>query len=122
TFGLVLAGCGGGSGGGDGGQSPDPVVVDTPIAYIKRPLPVDANNPGAVLADDILQPAAFNPGAALYIRDRAAPGADEVNITDRAWPAGALYDVKDLEVSSDGGKLLFAMRGPDDPNLDEDEQ
>ena len=31
---LVSCGGGGGSGGGGGGQSPDPVVVDLPIAYI----------------------------------------------------------------------------------------
>ncbi|MEM7217694.1 MAG: hypothetical protein AAF515_04975 [Pseudomonadota bacterium] len=34
----------------------------------------------------------------------------------------ALYDVKDLAASYDGTQLVFAMRAPDDPDLDEDEQ
>jgi hypothetical protein len=116
---LGLFACGGS--GSSGSQSPDPVVVDLPIAYIKRPLPVNADD-STLLADNILDPAAFNPGAALYIRDRAAPGADEINVTDRVWPEDALYDVKDLAVSPDGTKLIFAMRAPDDPNLNADEQ
>ncbi|MGH1470464.1 MAG: hypothetical protein ACRBCS_04680 [Cellvibrionaceae bacterium] len=124
---LFLSACGGGSGGG-GSQSPDPVVVDLPIAYVKRSVPIDVDdedNDGditEVIPENFLDPYEFNGGAALYIRDRAAPGADETNITDRAWPAGALYDVKDVEVSYDGTKLVFAMRAPDDPDLDDDEQ
>ncbi|MEX1033096.1 MAG: hypothetical protein WDZ30_07025 [Cellvibrionaceae bacterium] len=116
---LLLVACGGGS---SGSQSPDPVVVDLPIAYIKRPLPVDEDDPTVLVPDNILEPAAFNPGAVLYVRERAAPGAREINVTDRAWPQGELYDVKDLEVSADGKKLIFAMRAPDDPNLNDDEQ
>lgn len=124
ALGLGLCGllaCGGGSSGG-GSQSPDPVVVDMPIAYVKRPLPLDPDDSTTIVADEILSPGAFNPGAVLYLRDRAAPGATERNISDRAWPEGALYDVKDLEVSPDGEKLLFAMRAPDDPDLNGDEQ
>ena len=40
---LVLPACGGG-GTGVGpasGQEPDPVAIDFPIAYVKRPIPVD---------------------------------------------------------------------------------
>ena len=36
---LLLAGCG--SEGGSGGSGIDPGVVEVPIAYIKRPIPVD---------------------------------------------------------------------------------
>lgn len=126
AFGLVA--CGGGGSGDSGGQSPDPVVVDLPIAYVKRPVPRDIldedddGNITEIVNNDVLEPSAFNPGAALYIRDRAAPGAAEINITDVLWPDDALYDVKDLDVSADGTKLVFAMRTPQDPDLDDDEQ
>lgn len=123
---ALLGACSGGGGGGS--QDPDPVLVDLPIAYVVRPLPVDADdddNDGDVteiVADDIFEPDAFNPGAALVIRDRASGAANVTNITDQAWPEGALYDVKDVESSYDGDKLVFAMRAPDDPDLDDDEQ
>ncbi len=122
---LALAACtgGGGGGGGGGSQDPDPVVVDLAIAYIKRPVPLDPDETDPVVrSQEITEPDAFNPGAALFVRDRASPSADERNVTDRAWPEGALYDVKDLEASYDGQQLVFAMRAPDDPDLDEDEQ
>ncbi len=116
---LALAGCGGGSG-ENGGQAPDPVVLDLPIAYINRPLPV--NNQGDRIPDDALQPAAFNPGAELIVRERASPEAPAVIATANMFPEGELYDVKDLEASYDGEKLLFALRAPEIPNVDDDEQ
>ena len=43
---ATLAGCGGGGGGdigiAQGNQSPDPVTVEYPIAYVQRPLPADS--------------------------------------------------------------------------------
>lgn len=111
---VLLSACGGGGSGTttnvSGGQKPDPVAVDLPIAYIKRPIPVDAN--GNPVYPNLLEPTAFNPGAALYLKDRATALATAVNITDAAFDQGALYDVKDLSVSSDGKKLLFAMHAP----------
>jgi len=41
---LTLGACGGGGGGGveiGDGQEPDPVVLDFPVAYVKRPLVLD---------------------------------------------------------------------------------
>ena len=41
---ALIAACGGGDGVSIGtGQDPDPVVIDFPIAYIKSPIPTDAN-------------------------------------------------------------------------------
>ncbi len=124
---LSLTACGGGSGTGGGSQSPDAVVVDIPIAYVRRPLPVDDN--GDRIADDPLDPATFSGGAELIIRERAAGDAAETIITDGVFDDAdpdddlpAQYDVKDLSVSSDGEKLLFAMRAPEIPNADDDEQ
>lgn len=118
---LVLAACGGGGGGGvGGGQDPDPVVLDVPIAYVKRPIPLDGQ--GDPQASDLRRLLTFNPGADLYVRDRAAAGAAERNVTDRVTGGSGLYDVRDLEVSFDGGRVLFAMRGPFEPGADDDEQ
>ncbi|MEO8445792.1 MAG: hypothetical protein ABI567_12365, partial [Gammaproteobacteria bacterium] len=106
---IVLAACGGGGGVG-GGQSPDPVVVDVAIAYVKRPVPV--NNQGAVQTSDLRSLSTFRRGAELFVRERAAVAAAEVNVTNRITQGNGLYDIRDLEMSYDGSKLLFAMRGP----------
>ncbi len=119
---MILTGCGGGAAGGGDSQSPDPVVVDLPIAYISRTLPVDEN--GDRVANDILEPTAFNAGAALFLKPRATAAAVAVNISDAAFEEDemGLYDVKNLEVSADGNLLLFTMRAPEIENADEDEQ
>jgi len=116
---LVLGACGGGGGGVGGGQDPDPVVLDVPIAYVKRPIPVDGQ--GDPTPSDLRELLTFNPGADLYVRDRAAAGAAERNVTDRVSQGTGLYDVRDLEVSFDGSRVLFALRGPFEPGADDDE-
>lgn len=124
-LGLVLPGCSdqGVSISADN-QTPDPVVVDFPMAYVKRPIPVqqDDNGAQALAFDNLRMPISFNPGAALYIKERAAPDAPAVNVTAQAFAEGALVDVKDLEVSFDGSQIIFAMRAPEIEDLDEDEQ
>ncbi|HEX7035710.1 MAG TPA: hypothetical protein VF210_08040 [Pseudomonadales bacterium] len=126
---LALTACGGssGSGGGllGGDQGPDPVVVDFSLAYVKRPLLTDED--GNLITRNVREPAAFWPGAELYLRDRASPSAADRLLTADVFPPDdmgnpPLYDVKDLAASYDGTQLLFAMRAPEDPNLDEDEQ
>ena len=70
------------TGGGVGiasGQNPDPVAVDFAIAYVKRPIPVDAN--GDIIQSDIREVFGFDLGANLYTRDRAAVNGIETNIT-----------------------------------------
>jgi hypothetical protein len=113
-------------------DEPDPVVVDIPIAFVKRTLPVDEN--GTPIASDLREPSQFLPGAGLYIKARASVSSEEINITDRAFiddlsqdsnnedTERPQYDVKDVEVSYDGSTLLFAMRAPAIENADEDEQ
>jgi len=101
------------------GQDPDPVVVDFPIAYIKAPLPIDEDD-GEFEQQDVREQITFFVGSDLYYRERAAVGAEDVNITERyTMGMGA---VRDVEISYDAESLLFSMRGPFDPNLDEDEQ
>ena len=108
---LALAGCGG-SGGGSvniaNSQGPDPGTVDFPIFYVKRTIPKKS--------DDLRMMRVASPSADLYMRSAASPNAPETNITARIT-AGATYDVKDVDVSPDGTKVAFAMRGPITANM-----
>ncbi len=107
---LLLISCGG-SGIGGSDQDKDPVVVDYPIAYIKQPIPADV---------DYRQQSSFNTGSDLYLRLRAAPSAAESNITQQV--TGGTGSVKDLEVSYDGTRLLFALKLAEIEGAEDDEQ
>lgn len=96
---LFLAGCV-----SKDSQSPDPVVQDFGIAYVKRTVE-------AVEQSNILDVVEFNPGGDLFYRDFASPSATERNITGRL--TGGMGDVRDVEISYDGSKLLFSLRLPD---------
>ena len=118
---ACMAAC---SGDGDGsvgigqGQDPDPVAPDFPIAYTKGPL-FDEDQALQVNTDlrDILR---FAVGTDLYVRDRASPTAPERNVTERFTEGRG--DVMGVEISTDGRKVLFAMRGPVDENLALDDE
>ncbi len=110
-------------------QGSDPVVLDYPIAYVQRALPV--GDDGGIAPDNVLDPAAFHPGAQLVFKERAAALAAETIITAGVFgseadgdgtPGQTLYDVKDLSVSYDGKKLLFSMRAPEIEGADEADQ
>jgi len=106
---TVVAACtssdGGGGVGPGSGQGPDPIVLDFPIAYVKRPVPS-----GAALAVDARQLLDFEPGGDLYVRDRASPSAAERNVTEPVTQGKG--DVRDVEPSFDGTKLAFALHRP----------
>jgi hypothetical protein len=114
---VLVTGCGG-SGGGSvniaNSQGPDPGTVDFPIFYVKRTIPMTAA--GTVVQDDLRMMRVAFPSADLYMRSAASPEAPETNITARIT-AGAAYDVKDVDVSPDGTKVAFAMRGPLTANM-----
>jgi hypothetical protein len=117
---AAFAACGGsdGSVGVGSGQEPDPVAVDFPIAYTKGPL--FDEDMQIQMPSDLRDLQRFNVGTDLYMRDRASPTAVERNITfDETEGLG---DVMGVEISIDGTKVLFAMRGPFDPNLDDEDQ
>jgi hypothetical protein len=116
--GSLAAACGGGGVSVGEGQGPDPVVLDIPIAYVQRPLPVSAQ--GQVVAADARRLRTFNIGADLFVRDRAAPSSGARNVTGAITQG--LYDIRDLEASWDGTKVLFAMRGPFIEGADEEDQ
>ena len=116
---IAIAACSKGEGVQLGtGQSPDPVVADFPIAYIKAPLPLDDN--GVFEQQDLREQITFEFGADLYYRDRAAVGADAVNITgDITQGRGA---IRDVEIDYDGSRLLFSMRTPFEMGVDVEDQ
>lgn len=96
----------------------DQVVADLPIAYIVRPIPIVPNsNPPVPEDPDVRDPLAFSAGGDVYIRENASPSASSRNIT--SCITGGTGDVKDLESSYDGQKLIFSLRLEDpDPNDD----
>ncbi len=116
---VVLAACSKGEGVQLGtGQDPDPVIIDFPIAYIKAPIPVDDN--GEFQQQDLREQITFDFGADLFFRDRAAPGAEAINITESV--SQGLAAIRDVEIDYDGSRLLFSMRVPFDPNVDVEDQ
>jgi hypothetical protein len=120
AVGAVLAGCGSsdGSVGVGSGQDPDPVALDFPIAYTKGPLFDEDGNLQS--PTDLRDLERFNVGTDLYLLDRASPSAVEQNITFAETQG--LGDVMGVEISVDGTRVLFAMRGPFDPNLADEDQ
>ncbi len=116
---FVVAACSKGDGVSIGtGQDADPVVIDFPIAYIRAPLPVDAQ--GEFAQADLREQIGFDFGADLFFRDRAAPSASAVNITgDMTNGLGA---IRDIEMAFDGSSVIFSMRTPIDLNLAIDDE
>lgn len=116
---LALASCTGGSNGDSIGISADqtgtdPVAVAVPIAFIKRPLPVDTQD-----VPDLRDPNAFHSGAELYVRQQSS-STNEIAVHDQIIAIAAAeegvdidqieLDIKDLESSYDGTTLIFAAR------------
>src|SRR2546423_2041525 len=107
---AALGACsGGGSVNIANSQLSDPATVDFPIFYVKRQVPLNSN--GTLVQDDLRMLRDAAPSADLYERATASPSATETNITARLT-AGARWDVKDVDTSPDGTRVVFAMRGP----------
>ncbi|KEF32077.1 hypothetical protein D777_00711 [Marinobacter nitratireducens] len=104
-------------------QQADPVVVENPVIFIKRPLMFDENT-GALVEDNLADPSAFRPGARLFLKKSASADSTIKDISSSAFSAAPAsgYDVKDLHVSHDGRRVLFAMRAPEIEGADDDEQ
>ncbi len=117
---TLLAACSSGSGGTDvtigSGQGADPVTVEFPVFYVKRPVP----DPEEVQENDARRPLRFEIGADLYMRDRASPSSPEVNVT--AEETEGLGDIRDLDVNFDGSKVIFSMRAQFIEDADEEDQ
>lgn len=117
---LLLSACGGGSTSGSGsGQEADPVVVDYPIAYIRRPL-LREEDSTELLDQDFFEPQLFKPGAELWIKDRASASAEELELGSQLFTDP--IDIRSLSASADGRRLVFSLRAPEIEDADEDEQ
>ncbi len=120
---MALVSCGGGGDGGgsvtlvSGEQDADPVVVEIPIAYVRRPLPETPF--------DLRDPLAYSPGAQLLVRERASATAEEIDLTDQLLAivaeetdeteANLTIDIRGLESAYDGKSLVFAARVVPEP-------
>jgi len=117
---FVLGACSSGTGGTDvtigSGQNADPVTVDFPVYYVRRPAPQD-EDPAQTDARRLRR---FHIGADLYMRERASISAAETNLTE-GYTQG-LGDVRDVDVSFDGTKVVFSMRAQFIEGADEEDQ
>ena len=96
-----------------GGQTLTPGVTNYPLAYVKRPAP--ASPPTAASPDiNVLDLITSTSGGDLYIRNQADSDGAETNVTGSITMGQG--DVRDLDVSPDGGKLVFSLRLPLNPN------
>ena len=116
---LLMAGCESGVSGHAPGlagvQTQDPGTLNFPLAYVKRPAPASTPNADVDVRDLITSVS----GGDLYIREQAAPGSVETNVTTSITKG--MGDVRDLDVSPDGKKLVFSLRlqlNPNKPNTD----
>jgi hypothetical protein len=103
--------------GDSSGEGIDPGIIEVPLAFIKRPIPVDDmdNEVQADLRDPLL----FSGGGDVYLRTNSTVNADLINVTRSV--TGGVGDVKGLNASYDGSKLIFSLRlfdpEPDNDNI-----
>lgn len=95
-----------------GGQTLSPGELNFPLAYIKRPVPAKDI--------DVRDLITSTPGGDVYIRAQASAGAVEANVTGSITQG--MGDVRDLDVSPDGTKLVFSLRLPLLQNVPDDQQ
>jgi hypothetical protein len=109
--GAILFGCNsaptGHAPGLAGGESLTPGVTNYPLAYIKKPVPKNDI--------DVRDLITSITGGDLYVRAQASAGGLETNVTGAITTGQG--DVRDLDVSPDGKKLIFSLRMPLNPNL-----
>ncbi|RFA30925.1 hypothetical protein CAI21_02815 [Alkalilimnicola ehrlichii] len=95
----LVSGCG-----GDSGSNSIVFEGDFPVAFVERDIE---------LVDNPVDPVDFRPGGDLYIAELAAASSRVRNVT-RSYTQGQ-GDVADPSASYDGTRVVFAMRGANDP-------
>ena len=110
---TLLASCGVAT---DAGEGVNPGIDDLPIAYVKRVIPLDDD--GFQEQPDLRDPFLSMPGGDLFLRSSTSADATETNITGAV--TNGMGDVKDIDVSADGKRLIFSLQ-PEDPNPNDNE-
>ena len=112
---------------GDGQGTPTGGATDYGIAYIKHTLPTDPADLAVMRnKDDLRLRRTFTPQADRVLLNPTSAGGTEHNITARVTaattvPKGSFYDIKDVDVSSDGSKAdLCDARSADADAADRD--
>lgn len=101
---------------GHGQSSDTPGSTDYGIAYIKRVVPSDPAELNVMRnKDDLRHFRRYWSKADVFLRSQAEESGKETNVTARVTGTD-FYDIRDLDVSADGKFLVFAMRGPLQPN------
>ena len=109
---FIVTGCGSGS----SEQGADPGILEVPVAFIKKPIPTD--NQGQAIQLDFRDPRFFTEGGDVFLRDNSSAVAQETNITSAVTQG--MGDVKGLNVSFDGKRIIFSLR-LFDPNPNDDD-
>ena len=84
----------------------DPVTLDFPVFYVKRPVP-DPEDDDLVEAD-ARELRRFEIGADLFMRDRASPSAPEINLTARRDRRPRRHPRRRCELRRHQGRVLDA--------------
>ena len=104
-------------------ETPDPVLVEYPVAYIERTLNTQIDENEATPARfDARDPALFNPGANLLIKRNAFADSPITDLTALLFGEDQLIDIRDLSVSDDGQTMLFSIRAPELADANEEDQ
>ena len=104
-------------------EEPDPVLVEYPVVYIERTLNTQIDENGATPARfDARDPALFNAGANLLIKNNAFADSPVTNLTALLFGEDQLIDIRDLSISDNGQEMLIAIRAPEIENADDEDQ
>lgn len=108
------------------GEQTDPVLVEYPIVYIERAIYRANEDENAPVEFSARNPAEFNAGAQLIIKNNAFADSASTSLTsslflDEAGLPQAI-DIRDLSVSPDGQSFLVSIRAPEIEGADDDEQ
>ncbi len=127
---LLLSGCGTDTVKID--EKTDPVLVEYPVVFIERDIITRIDDDSSVARFSARNPANFNAGAQLIVKNNAFVDSLTTNITldlfaDSGSSTGATtennrIDIRDLSVSDDGQQFLVAIRAPELTDVDDNEQ
>lgn len=110
----------------DTNEKLDPVLVEYPVVYIERSVIQADEEATDVVSFSALEPATFNAGAQLYIKNNAFANSPSTNLTNQLFideqGEPLAIDIRDLSISDDGQEFLVSIRAPHNPDLDDEEQ